>query len=138
MSSVLLESEISEGAFASSLSICKCWAEAQNSKDNFLKLCLLVYSVEDEKSEGSLLFSFVSPFLVSQEMYMIFSLSLEVSTLLVNALACICLLPSFLLILGESLLFLFGHWEHFQVSPCVPWTCRILWGFLFFWAHSFL
>ena len=91
MSSVLLKSEVSEGGFATSLSIYKCLAEAQNSKDNFLKLCLLVYSVEDEKSEGSLLFSSVSPFLISQEMYMIFSLSLEVSTLLVYALACICL-----------------------------------------------
>lgn len=91
MSGVLLESEIPEGGFASSLHIYKCWARHKIPRTISSDSCLPIFTVADETSESSLLFSFVSSFLISQETYTILSLSLEVSTLLAYALGCICL-----------------------------------------------
>ena len=114
---------------------------AQSSKDNFLRLCLPIFTVADEKSESSLLFSFVSSFLISQETYMIFSLSLEVSTLLAYALGCICLFA--IISTGTWWPSSIHIWplRAFSGWPCVPLTCPILYGFLsffFFWALPFL
>lgn len=88
MSDVLLECEVSESGFVSSVCIYKCLARQEQIPGTISPNCFLIFTVADEKSDGRLLFSFVSPFLVSQETYMIFSLSLEFNTLLVYASGC--------------------------------------------------